>query len=537
MAQPTSKTPPFASLKPRSVVACAFALALAAGPVAAQDDDDILVPDDAPAAPAKARPKVGLVPLVPVGEATRPLAQQVTEGLTKELSEGFEIVPLTLRSRTASAAAPNQDAAVEARTKAGKYAKAGRQALERLQFGRAEKAFRAAAESYTAAAPVLDDIAPVLAAYVGLAEVYARQGEEEKAKQALAAVSRLDPEFELDEAKYPPLFITTHRTVRAGVMKEEPGAIVVDRTGAGALVVVDGRDVGEAPIKVLGLAAGTHFIRVSKDGAGVFGKAVTVAPGAEATVSPGFTSLDADGPLDALALNRFSDAAAQKVADAAKEQGLKTAVVGAMGKTDTGVPTVLIAVDTATGKASRIGPLEFDGDLLNLSIEALKARDALGGLVQKGGYSGLADDALVPGVKAASSLEVAEVTLRYDVKAAPKAPRGSRVLGKKDEPTDDQVGLGGDGGRSILSAGDKGSRLSMRDDSKDKLGGRRDARKSDFVQEDVPLMEQAWFWPTAIAGGVVGGLLVVGGLAGGLLATDIIPRERTGMQVNVELPE
>src|SRR5690606_24874457 len=130
----------------------------------------------------------------------------------------------------------------------------------------------------------------------------------------------------------------------------------------------------------------------------------------------------------------------------------KTAVVGAMGKTATGVPTVLIAVDAATGKASRIGPLEFDGDLLNLSIEALKARDALGSLVEKGGYTGLADDALVPGVKAASSLEVAEVTLRYDVKAAPKAPRGSRVLGKKDEPSDDQVGLGGDGGRSILSA-------------------------------------------------------------------------------------
>src|SRR5690606_12435487 len=143
-------------------------------------------------------------------------------------------------------------------------------ALDKLQFGRAEKAFTLAAQTYEAAAAVLDDVTPVIEAYVGLAEVYARQGDEEQAKRALASVSRLDPEFELDKAKYPPLFINTHQAVRATVMKEDKATVIVDATGAGAVVLVDGREVGEAPVKVMGLPPGPHFVRVAKDGAGVF---------------------------------------------------------------------------------------------------------------------------------------------------------------------------------------------------------------------------------------------------------------------------
>lgn len=530
MARPTS-APVFSA---RALLACALALGLPAS-VHAQEDDDILVPDDAPVAPTKSLPKIGLVPLVPVGDATRPLAEQVTEGLRKELAESFEVVPLTLASERAGSAVPSQDAALAARAKADKYVAAGQKLLERLTFGKAEKAFQAAINSYGAAASTLEDATPVIEAYVGLAEVHARQGDEDKAREALGAVARLDPEHELDKAKYPPLFITTHQTVRAEVMKEDKGVLVIDRTGAGAVVTVDGREVGEAPVKVLGLPPGTHFVRVVKEGAGVFGKTVTLSAGGEETVSPGFTSLDADGPLDLLALNRFSNAGAKKVAAAAKAAGLKTAVVGALGKNAAGVPTVLVAVDAESGKASRIGPLEFDGDLLNLSIEGLEAREQLSALVEKKSYTGLADDALVSGVKAAGSLELAEVTMRYDVKAAPAAPRKARVLGAEEE----SEGVLGADGRSILSAGDKGSRLSMRDGSKDKLGGRTETRRSEFVQEDIPLTEQAWFWPTAIAGGVVGALVLAGGGVGGLMLGGILPdpRERAGMQVNVELPE
>lgn len=537
MARPTSLPLPSS----RAIALCAFALAAFAGPAFAQhDDDDILVPDDTPAPAPKAKPKIGFAPLVPVGDATRPLAEQVTESLTKELAEVFEVVPFALASTSATKAPPSTAGAEAARDKAAKYTDAGTKALERLQFGRAQRAFQLAVDTYKNAAAALDDVIPVIEAYIGLAEVHARQGDEAPAKAALAEVVRLDPEYELDASKYPPLFISTHQAVRSVVMKEDKSAIVIDRTGAGAVVVIDGRRVGEAPIRVSGLPAGTHFVRVTKEGAGVFAEVVTVGAGEEATVSPGFTSLEADGPLETLALNRFSDAAALKVAEAAKGQGFTTAVVGAVGKTTTSVPTVLIAVDVETGKASRIGPINFDSDLLNVSIEALKAREALTRLTSRGGFTGLADDALVPDVRAASSLEVAEFTMRYDVKAPAVAQQQrSRVLGA--EPSDDdEVGLGtGEGGRSILSAGERGSRLSMRDQQSDRLGSSRQARRSEFVPEDTPLTEQAWFWPTAIAGGVVGGLLIVGGGVGALVGIGVIPdpRDRAGMRVNVELPE
>ena len=83
-----------------------FASLTVSGASLAQEDDDadILAPaePDEVKKPVATKKKVGFVPLVPVGDANRPLADQVAEGLTKEFEEAdFAVAPLALSSGTA----------------------------------------------------------------------------------------------------------------------------------------------------------------------------------------------------------------------------------------------------------------------------------------------------------------------------------------------------------------------------------------------------------------------------------------------------
>ncbi|MFZ9888235.1 MAG: PEGA domain-containing protein [Myxococcota bacterium] len=528
MAQATTSPFPFA----RTLLCLSL---LAAMPAVAQDDD-ILVPDDAPAAPTKARAKVGFVSLVPVGDANTAIAEQVGSALRKELSESFEWVSLSLPSAKGTKAPPALGPAEDLAQKGAKNLEAGRRFLEKLSFGRASANFEAAISNFRGAAAALEDVAPVIAAFTGLAEVHMRRGEEAQAKEALTAIARLDPEHELDASRYPPLFLQTHWQVRDAVMAESKAAVVVDRSATGGRVFIDGRAVGDAPVTVKGLPAGEHFVRVVKDGQGTFGAVVKVAAGEETTVSPGFMSLDAQGPLELLALNRFHDVAAAAVAAEARAKGVAVAVVGVVGRSTTGVPTALVAIEASSGRGVRVPVLAFDGDLLNIAIEALKAREKINDALKARAIGEIADDVLLSDVPSASSVEMGEFVMRYEVKAAPAAPRRSRLIGAKEEPATE--GVAGDG-RAVLSAGDEGSRLSMRDDKTDRLGNRRERQRSAFVAEDVPLTARPWFWPTAITGGVVGTVLLTGGALTGLVAAGVVPdpRGRSGMRVTVELPE
>lgn len=523
---------------PCLLAALALSTALAPSAVRADDDDDILVLDDEDAASAAGpSKKLGVVPLIPVGAAEKALAEQVTSGVLSELKAGpFEVVTLTVGGGGDSGGGTvDMDAGKDALEKAKKKAERARSFLDKLNFRKAASEYQGALALFEKAAPALTDIAPVLDAWLGLAEIHARQGEEEEAEAALAEVARLAPEHDLDPARFPPLFIRTHAKVRAATLKEAPGVLLVDRTAVGAEVRLDGRVVGTAPARFSGVPAGKHFVRVYREGQGLFGTVVEVQSGGEETVSPGFTKLGAEGPLELLANNRFTPDAARQVAEAARKAGVEVAVVGVVARSELAVPTVLLGIDPASGNAVRIGPMEFDGDLLNLSIEALKAREALETAAGGKGYAAVSEDPLVPGVKTAAAVEIAEVKLRFDVKAPSEERRGPRVIGA-EEP---DAGRSGGDSRRTLAGGRSGSSKSLRDDDDPyKATTRREVRK-ELTDEDLPLTEQVWFWPVAIGGGIVGATLLAGGATAGLVAAGVVPdpRPSAGMQVQVVLPE
>ena len=481
---------------------------------------------------------LGVTPFIAVGDAGAGLAEQVTSKVSSELgSAGFTLRPVALKTPKSRSAKVDFDAGKAELEKALKRSQLGSRYIEKMNFGRATRAFQDAISQFESAAPALVDIKPVFDTWVGLAEVYARRGEDGLQNEALRAAIRLDPERELDASRFPPIFLNAHAEARDLVMEDDKATIIIDTSALGAEVRLDGRVVGVAPLTIRGVVPGRHFIRVFKEGRGLMGSVVEVTAGEEKVLSPGIVQSVGQSATELLSDNRFSAEALDEVLQAAKKAGVDFALIGVVAKTEFSVPTALVAISTASGKAARIGPLEFDGDLLNLSIEVLKIREALDGIDASETMSANAwDEPLLGKVKTAADAEMSEVALRYKYKARPAAAReGPKVVGAGE--ADSAVGEA----RRRLMGGKEGSggrTKSLRDDEDPFAGGEPVVRRSELLEEDVPLTSQPWFWPTAIGGGVAGTLVLIGGTALGLVAAGVLPdpRPNGGLTVKVEVP-
>jgi hypothetical protein len=535
----------FVSLGLCTVIALAsHPVSAAGGPRMADDDDedDILAPvrtstERAPTAvPMKERArKVGLVALIPLGEASKTLADSLTTELTKALDESSvaEVKALALDvggPRSAS----DGDALVAAKKAGDEALGRAQQLLIRLQFGKAKKSFESALASYEKAAAVLEGPQPLIDAWLGLAEVAARQAQDDEARRAFAALVALNPEYELDKKRFPGLFLTTHRKVRDQLLKGERAAIAVDETATGASVVVDGRSAKSAPARISGVFPGPHLVRVLRDGLPAWGTVVSVEAGSTAAVSPGFLGKGAKGPSEELAQNKLSPESASVVAEAARKQGFKGGVVGVVSRDGGGALVQLVYVDAASGKVALLPQTKFSPSLLDVSIEALKARsrmDELAGGDGEGLDDADADETLIEGARAGAAVTVAEVEFKYNVKPS-RADTSSRRVGGGDDDLSD----GGDesGDDRVVAESKTGSR--KRIDNDDPYANTNDTSRT--VDEDAPVTSQPWFMPTMVTLGVVGGVGVLAGTGAILVATGVLadPRPANGASVNVTLP-
>lgn len=523
---------------PTLLVTAAFATGLVARAALAQDDDVLDLPADEAATPAEAR-KVGVVPFLPVGNADLALAEAVTRKISAELaSDTLSVVSVPLASSSAKAKRAQATAAdaAEAEVKKGKErVQQGRALIDKLNFGRATQSFQRALRSFEAGASALVDIDAVYEAWLGLSEVYARRGESEKQAEALSQAIRLDPERELDPSRFPAMFIRSHAELRSELMKEGTAALFIDATGAEGEVRLDGRVLGTAPLRVRGLLPGRHYVRVFREGRGVFGAVVEVAAGDELTLSPGFTRQEASGAADLLADNQLTAEAVAEIGQAGRKAGVDVVLLGVVGRSDFAVPTAIVALDLRSGASLRVRPMQFDGDLLNLSIELLQVKEAIERVSAGAGDAAPSwDEPLLPRVRTSAELEVSEVQLRFRVKpVAAVAGRGARVIGAEPESAVTEAR------RRLSGGGETGARRkSLRDDDDPFAEAAPRSRRAELVQEDIPLTEQPWFWPAAVGGGVVGATLLVGGTAWGLVAAGILadPRPSGGFAVTVDVP-
>ncbi|OGQ21047.1 MAG: hypothetical protein A2138_13970 [Deltaproteobacteria bacterium RBG_16_71_12] len=501
--------------------------------------------DRKPEPAAEAKPKafrLGLVPLVPLGDASKGLADEVTAAVVKELgsSAGFDVVPLAVDTGAAGAG-PDAAGAKHALADGNAALDKARAFADKLQFGKARKAFETALEKMEAAASLLPDAQLLIDCRLGLAEIAARQGQDDEARVQLAFAAVLNPELQLDAKRYPPLFIRTFARERDRALKDKRAVVFVDETGVGGAVEIDGRPTAGAPVRVTEVPPGRHLVRAVREGLPSFGAVVVLKPGEEVTVSPGFVAKGGKSWLDDLQANRFTPESARVVAEAAKQAGLAGALVGVVSKADPQIPTRLLLIDAAGGGLAELPPIGFTAGLLDVSIEMIGAREGIdkafaGGKAEPKAFGGGAVATLVAGAKAGAGVRVAEAKLRYDVTPL-KEPARSRVVDDDKPKTakgDDAPPGDDDDGRALASGSSgKSARL---DDEKDPY--RDQVKIPDEPDPDAPITEQPWFWPAVIGGGAAGAVVLAGGTAVTLVALGVLPdpRPASGGDVHLVLP-
>lgn len=107
------------------------------------------------------------------------------------------------------------------------------------------------------------------AAQFHLAMTYLASRDEARATEELREVVRLDPERntrKLSEKLYPPSIRALYKKVRDETAKKPHGDLEVSSAPAKAMVYVDGKAVGPAPVTVRSLPLGEHFVRIAAEG-------------------------------------------------------------------------------------------------------------------------------------------------------------------------------------------------------------------------------------------------------------------------------
>jgi hypothetical protein len=530
-----------------SVFSAIAAPALAQGRVAADadddeedEDDDILAPvrgeGDKPATavtPAVEKSiQIGILGITPLGEAGKSKADTLTAELQKALNESPTVAFKPLALGGGDAAVVIDPAVAEgAKAEAEASLERSKNLLSKLQFGKAKASYEKTLSLLEKAAPALATPDLFIETWLGLAEIAARQAKDDMTSQGLSMVVSFNPEYELDQKRFPGLFVTTHRKVRDQMMDADKGTIIVDASAAGAKVVIDGREVAGAPAKATGLYPGPHLVRVLREGLPPYGQVITVAAGGTETISPGFLDPSRAGPGDDLAQNRFSADSAAAVAAAAAATGFKGAIVGVLSKSQSRLVAQLVYVDAASKGVAILPEVKLQADLLDVAIESLKARariEELAGAAAPAVAEADGSEVLIEGANAGTGITMAEVTMRFEVRKT-----GNLAVASRDVRDDDDDE---DGGERAIANSNSGSRRRL-DDKSDRLGRDRSADNGG-VDEDAPFTEQPWFLPTVITAGVVGVAALAAGTTVGLIAFKVIPdpRPANGAQVSVTLP-
>ena len=165
--------------------------------------------------------------------------------------------------------------------------RSGRLLYERAQPDQAIPELQRATRALAHGALLTGETRDLIEAWLllGLAEF--GMNNQEAATAAWRQVAILAPERGLDPLNYPPRVIDRFDQVRQEVASLEQAALDVSASPGAPEVMVDGRLVGTAPVRVEGLAPGQHFVYAIDEFGHRAGRRVALEPGSGVSVQFG----------------------------------------------------------------------------------------------------------------------------------------------------------------------------------------------------------------------------------------------------------
>lgn len=343
----------------------------------------------APSSAAAAKPKVLVLPYQHLNKGMpEDLGEQTTVVVAREMSaQGVNVIRAD-DVGGASAPAPEQTADPNAPTgdpkaqaKAEKFLERARSSMDDSEFERAAKLLQRAAKLMEKNADAVPDLRLLSEIYLQGGIAFFRDGMEDEGDDMLNKAVHLDPDRTLDAADYPPIFIRVYDRARFNVLRR-PRARIEVKAKAGATVLLDGRNMGKAPIVLEDALPGKHWIRVERAGESVQVK--TVRARGKKTLEVEFAGGGADagpsaapaaGVLGAISANKVESEHIAALAKAGRKAGADFVLFGGIYKTDTAYQIRTAYVQVRSGTVGGLTDIAFDLDMLSAEIEVFKLVD------------------------------------------------------------------------------------------------------------------------------------------------------------------
>lgn len=273
--------------------------------------------------------------------------------------------------------------------RADEAAKQATTLTQKKRWNDAVKAWTKAITLYDKAIAWLDDPSRYAAALAGRAYAYFGAGYDDNGEGDLGRAFAIDPELVIDEKLAPKNAVAVANRVRARV-KPAGLQLKVTANAPRAVVFVNGKNRGAAPLTIGDLPLGDHLVRVLAEGHDPFGQVATLIdtsievnatltprPGAPGPTGPsvpelGTTSKDAESGLETFAATgEFGTAFQAAAAKIAKNNRLDAVVMSYVRKNQGDYDLGVFVWEN--GKVSEVPTARIAGDLSALQVTVLES--------------------------------------------------------------------------------------------------------------------------------------------------------------------
>lgn len=330
--------------------------------------------------------KVMIFPYQPVYQSVSPdVANQFTDLLTNEMknADSLQAVdgPKISIKKKAGLSEPNIDK--DAIARGIEKAKVGIEEIKNQEFEKAIKPLKDSIQILEKNLLYLDDISVLTDAYLALSVAYFGTGMEDEGEIYIRKAVRLDPYKEISPEQYPPLYLRIYDGIRKQVFQLPRGMIRVSSKPSGAVIFVDGKQVGTTPAILKEALKGEHYIRVERSGEVPFYKAVNVLPNQIVEVNVDFSGEEEGGSgpeyaiANSLKNNRIDSSTREALVQVANKQQADFVLFGGIIKSDSNYQINSFFMKVKTTEIVQTMALTIDMDMLGASIEIYKLVEEL----------------------------------------------------------------------------------------------------------------------------------------------------------------
>jgi hypothetical protein len=371
--------------------------------------------------------KVLVLPYQPIYRSVEQhKASTATELLNKELAskEGMAVIRGAVSGDKAAAASLDD---------AAKLSKEADQAEVERRIDDAIALRKKSIESMEKNASAIADASDYLLAHHYLARALMWAAQDKEAKDTLAVAARMDPTLELPGDQFSRLYRRWFKAAADDALKQRPATLTVKSTLPGAKIMLDGREMDVAPVRLKKAVPGKHLISAAIDGVPPAAAIVTIdeKKDGEVTISFGATmGGDAVGRVaESIAQNELSSKAVQSAVQAGKDASAKYVVLGGMAKADDHFRVHTFVIDVEKSSVKPLEVVKFDLDLLTAESDVLRIVRSIEGSVAEfaGGQ---------PEVKKIEDKLKVQSTVNEVIAAPSFTTRNDRA--KKDDKKDDK---------------------------------------------------------------------------------------------------